>query len=63
MLNKAFNSFSGFLAAATETPRGAAAATHSESGRKPSNLTVRAALKRKRMASSASVKSEPAKPA
>jgi hypothetical protein len=62
MLIKAFHNLGGVWAAASEVPRGG---VNADSGtpRKPSNLVVRAALKRKRLATAASTKSEPAKPA
>ncbi len=64
MLIKAFHNLGGVWAAASESPRGG---VNTESGtpRKPSNLVVRAALKRKRMATAASSKPgpEPTKPA
>lgn len=62
MLNKAFNSLDGVFAAMGEASHGAAPA-NPESNRKPSNLTVRAALKRKRLAASGNTKPEPKKPA
>lgn len=61
MLIKAFNSLSGVFSAAGDTPRGSAP-VHPESTRKPSNLTVRAALKRKRLAAGDIQKSGEKKP-
>lgn len=61
MLIKAFHSLNGVFAAVGEAPRGAAPG-NPETVRKPSNLVVRAALKRKRLATSAGNKPEPSKP-
>ncbi len=62
MLIKAFHNWNGVFAAASETPSGGASAA-TEITRKPSNLAVRAAMKRKRLASSAAPKPEHHKPA
>lgn len=62
MLIKAFYNMSGVWAAASETPRSSANA-NPDVTRKPSNLVVRAAMKRKRLATAASTKPEPEKPA
>lgn len=61
MLTKAFYNFGGVWAAASEAPRSSASA-NPDMTRKPSNLVVRAALKRKRLATAATTKPEPEKP-
>jgi len=61
MLINAFHSLSGVFSAAGDAPRGSAP-VQPESPRKPSNLTVRAALKRKRLAASDNPKSGEKKP-
>lgn len=61
MLSKTIHSLSGVFSAAGDAPRGTAP-VNVEPARKPSNLVVRAALKRRRLAAGDASKTGEKKP-